>query len=66
MTQSFTSNRRKNTYLISQPQLFFTQFHTPTEAFGNAEPLIIQLSGELETNSAKTGVARSVDPEAGR
>lgn len=48
-------------YLISQPQLFLAQLHTPAQALSHTESLVIQLPGKLQADASQTRIALGVD-----
>jgi len=50
--------------MVSQFELIFAEFHTPTETLGDAEAFVIKLTGELEAHSTETRTALGVDADA--
>lgn len=56
---------KEKTHLIPHRQLFLPKLHAPANALRHAEPLVVQLAGELEADAAEPGAARGVDAERG-
>lgn len=57
------SIEKKRSHLIPQPQLLLTKLHTPTKALGNGISLLVQLARKLQTDTAKTRSALSMDAQ---
>ena len=55
----------ETTHLVSENEVLFTQPHTSTKTFGDTEPVLAELTGELEANAPKTGAALVVDTQTG-
>jgi hypothetical protein len=50
--------------LVPQSELFLGEFHTAAEAFGDAEPFIVDLAGKLETDTVEGRIVSCVNGKA--
>jgi len=59
-------NKKKPTYLIPQPQLFFTQLHAAPKTLCHTKPILTQLTRKLKAHTPKLRTAFVVDPQTVR